>query len=113
MSDRATAFAVTKYELRTIGDIDDLTHPLPSVGTCYGAFQFSSIQTEIERVACFYIKVIVSCCITRQIDIGSLGIRIVCNLVCSIPRGPCDSVTRARVVTNIGMRCTADGVAVC
>ena len=113
MSDRAAAFAVTKYELRTIVDIDDLTHPLIIVGTCYGAFQFSSIQTEIERVACFYYKAIVSCRITRQIDIGGLGILIVCNLVCSIPRCPYDSFTRARVVANIGMRCTADGVAVC
>ena len=113
VSDRAAVFTVTKYELRTIVDIDDLTHPLIIVGTCYGAFQFSSIQTEIERVACFYYKAIVSCRITRQIDIGGI-VSIVCNLTCSIPCGPCGVFTIiARVVTNIGMRCTADGMAVC
>ena len=111
MSDRAAVFAVTKYELRIIVDIDDLAVRIG--GACYGACQAVSIQTEIERAACFYYKVIVSCRITRQINIGGLGIRIVCNLVCSIPRGPCDSFTRACVVANIGMRCTADGVAVC
>ena len=110
VSDRATAFAVTKYELRIIGDIDDLAVRIG--GACYGACQAVSIQTEIERAACFYYKVIVSCRITRQIDIGGISIRIVCNLVCSIPRGPCDSVTRARVVADISMRRTTDRVVV-
>ena len=71
-----------------------------------------TIQTEIERVACFYFKARFSCRILLQIDIGGI-VSIVCDLVCSIPRGPCDSFTRACVVANIGMRCTTDGVAVC
>ena len=108
VSDRAAVFTVTKYELRVIGDIDDLAVRIG--GACYGACQAVSIQTEIERAACFYYKAIVSCRITCQIDIGGLGIRIVCNLVCSIPRGPCDSFARPRMVADILMVRAANGV---
>ena len=106
VGDLAAACAVTQYEICTISGVNDFF-----VGS--GACHTMTVQTEIERVARFYIKGNVSCHIARQIDIGGI-VSIVCNLTCSIPCGPCGVFTIiARVVTNIGMRCTADGVAVC
>ena len=106
VGDLAAACAVTQYEICTISGVNDFF-----VGS--GACHTMTVQTEIERVARFYIKGNVSCHFARQIDIGGLAIRIIWNWICSIPRGPCDSFTRAPVVANIGMIFTADGVAVC
>ena len=106
VGDLAAACAVTQYEICTISGVNDFF-----VGS--GACHTMTVQTEIERVARFYIKGNVSCHIARQIDIGGLAIRIIWNWICTIPRRPCDICTRACVVADIFMRCTADGVAVC
>ena len=103
MGNRAAIFAITQYEFRSISDIDDLA----GIGLC----DTMSIQTEVKSFARLYLKSIVSCHITRQIDIGSISIRIICNLICSIPLCPCDIFTYTLVVANICMRCSADGVA--
>ena len=106
VGDLAAACAVTQYEICTISGVNDFF-----VGS--GACHTMTVQTEIERVALLYNKGNVSCHIARQIDIGGLAIRIIWNWICTIPRRPCDICTRACVVADIGMRCTADGVAVC
>ena len=105
VGDLAAACAVTQYEICTISGVNDFF-----VGS--GACHTMTVQTEIERVARFYIKGNVSCHIARQIDIGGLAIRIIWNWICTIPRRPCDICTRAFVVADIFMRRTTDRVGV-
>ena len=75
------------------------------------AAELLSVQAEIECLAVRDRERTARRCVVAQIHIGGVGASIIRNLVCSVPRRPCDFFACLRMVADVCMRLAADGVA--